>query len=627
MTAPAAYLPIGTVLTDRYEILREIGRGGYSVVFAARDRDLGTDVAIKLLVPPPAVAHIARERMRREVQAVRGLSHQHIVAVHDFVEDGPHSFIVMELISGSDLGVRVARRQPLAVDEVARIGEEVAEALAFAHVRGVLHRDVKPQNILIDSGGRARLTDFGSAKLDGQMTVTQTGGVVGTIPYTAPEVLSGHRGDARADIYALGLTLFYALTGRLPGGPGSRLPPPALSGGHHPGECRDGVPAWLDQIIARATEAEPGFRFPAASDLRAALQARAGEHLAMSPAGHQTVEFCLSCGSSDTFGMSPCPECGGTRPRNADTLVFVVPPAKRKDRLAVALDLAGLSPHPVSHADLQQATRGRRALVRIPARRAASVVRHLTARNIPAQAVPKAHAWAAVPLPLYALAGAIVVVGSLAGMLALPALLWTSPVVAGLLVIGGHRTAHTPILRAAHDGAGKLPHELASRVTRTLAVLGPGATRRMVADIVTLGRAVLADLPATDGTGDERATIVELLAHVSDVAEDLANVERALTALETHRDRFAADPARWLDALSRCERAHDRRVQQLLDVLSILARLKAQGTISDATAQEEFAELTRRLERDADARALAEAAIEELLAVDAGRGEAPREIS
>jgi len=617
MTAPAAYLPIGTVLTDRYEILREIGRGGYSVVFAARDRDLGTDVAIKLLVPPPAVAHIARERMRREVQAVRGLSHQHIVAVHDFVEDGPHSFIVMELVDGSDLGIRVAQRQPLATDEVARIGEEVAEALAFAHARGVLHRDVKPQNILIDSGGRTRLTDFGSAKLDGQMTVTQTGALVGTIPYSAPEVLSGHRGDARADIYALGLTLFYALTGRLPGSPGSRLPPPAMPDGHHPGQCRDGVPDWLDRVIARATAAEPGLRFPAASDLRAALRARAGHHFACSPAGHQMVEFCLNCGSSDTFGMSPCPECGGTRPKNADTLVFVVPPAKRKNRLAVALKLAELSPHPVSQADLRHATHGRRALVRIPAHHAASVVRYLTARDIPVQAVPKAHAWAAVPLPLYALAGAIVVIGSLAGMLTLPAMLWTSPVVAGLLVIGGHRTAHTPILPAARDGAEKLPHELVSRITRTMAVLGPGATRRMVADIVTLGHAVLADFPATDGNGEERANIVGLLARVSDVADDLANLERALAALEAHRDRFAADPARWLDALSQCERAHDRQVQQLLDVLSILARLEGQGTMSDSMSREELVERTRRLERDADARALAEAEIEQLLAVDA----------
>ena len=377
-----------------------------------------------------------------------------------------------------------------------------------------------------------------------------------------------------------------------------------------------GVPSWLDQIIARATEAEPGLRFPAASDLRTALEARAEAHLAISSAGPRAVEFCLSCGSSDTFGMSPCPECGGTRPRNADTLVLVVPPAKRQDRLAVALNLAGLSPHPVSQAELRHATRGRRALVRIPAHRAASVVRYLTARDIPVQAVPKAHAWAAVPLPLYALAGAIVVVGSLAGMLALPTMLWTTPVVAGLLVVGGHRTAHTPIFHAAQSGARRLPHDLARRMTRTIAVLGPGTTRRMVADIMTVGQAVLADISAADGPGDQRADIVALLAGVTTVADDLANLERSLTALENHRDRFAADPARWLDALSRCERAHDRRVQQLLDVLSILARLKAQGTMSDATAQEEFAELTRRLERDAEARALAEAEIEELLAPD-----------
>jgi serine/threonine protein kinase len=106
--------------------------------------------------------------MRREVQVVRGLSHQHIVAVHDFVEDGAQSFIVMELVDGPDLAIRVARHHPLAADEVARIGEEIAGALGFAHACGVLHRDVKPQNILLDPSGRARLTDFGSAKLDGQ---------------------------------------------------------------------------------------------------------------------------------------------------------------------------------------------------------------------------------------------------------------------------------------------------------------------------------------------------------------------------------------------------------------------------------------------------------------------------
>ncbi len=136
------YLPTGSLLKGRYEILREIGRGGYSVVYAARDRELDSEVAIKLLVPPPADAHIARERMRREVHAVRGISHPNIVAVHDFLEEGHRSFVVMEYVRGPDLAVRLREEGQLDVDEVAKIGQGIAAALSVAHSRGILHRDV-----------------------------------------------------------------------------------------------------------------------------------------------------------------------------------------------------------------------------------------------------------------------------------------------------------------------------------------------------------------------------------------------------------------------------------------------------------------------------------------------------
>src|SRR5215213_3955364 len=231
MTAPG-YLAAGALLRGRYEIVREIGRGGSSGVYLARDRELDSEVAVKLLVPPPAAAHVARERMRREVQAVRGLSHANIVAVFDFLEDGPWSFIVMEYVRGPDLQVRVAERGRLDGDAVARIGRDVATALAAAHRRGILHRDVKPQNILLEPDGRARLTDFGSAKLDGQLGVTASGTLAGTLAYTAPEVLAGRRGDARADVYALGLTLYFALTGELPERSSGPLPPASSADGY-----------------------------------------------------------------------------------------------------------------------------------------------------------------------------------------------------------------------------------------------------------------------------------------------------------------------------------------------------------------------------------------------------------
>ncbi|MGH7358243.1 MAG: serine/threonine-protein kinase, partial [Gemmatimonadaceae bacterium] len=288
------YLPTGHVVGGRYEIQREIGRGGNSVVYAAHDRRVGATVAVKLLVPPPLVAHIARERMRREVLAVRGLSHQNIVAVHDLVEEDGSSLVVMEYVDGPDLQGRVRSRGSLGTDEAARLGEEIAAALAAAHGRGILHRDVKPQNILLTADGRARLTDFGSARLEGQATVTQTGSFVGTAGYTAPEVMAGERGDARSDVFALGMTLYFALLGRLPSGSRS-APPPS---GFHPRSARPDVPEWLDAVVARSTAAKPGDRFPTAAGIAEALRSRTRSDWLLAVADSAT-DFCVACGSTE----------------------------------------------------------------------------------------------------------------------------------------------------------------------------------------------------------------------------------------------------------------------------------------------------------------------------------------
>jgi len=157
--AEPTYLNPGVVLQDRYEIADEIGRGGFSIVYRARDRRIDADVAIKLLVPPPAAARLARERLRREVQAVRQLSHPNIVAVYDVVDDGPWSFVVMECVPGPDLAVRVRQRGPLDAEAAVRLGRDITAALAAAHRHGILHRDVKPQNILLaPTAGRASPT-------------------------------------------------------------------------------------------------------------------------------------------------------------------------------------------------------------------------------------------------------------------------------------------------------------------------------------------------------------------------------------------------------------------------------------------------------------------------------------
>ena len=166
--------------------------------------------------------------MRREVLAARRLSHANIVAVHDFAEEGQWSFMVMEYVAGPDLAVRVRERGPLAPDDAARLGQEMSSALSAGHRHGVLHRDVKPQNILLDPDGRARLTDFGSARLDGQTTVTATGAAVGPSTTWLPKSSHGPTRAMRArDLYSLGLTLYLGLSrdGTPAGSP--TIPPPS----------------------------------------------------------------------------------------------------------------------------------------------------------------------------------------------------------------------------------------------------------------------------------------------------------------------------------------------------------------------------------------------------------------
>ena len=328
-----SYLSIGSVLLHRFEILEEIGRGGYSVVYRARDRELNAVVAIKLLVPPPAMAQVARERMRREALAARRLAHANIVAVHDFAEDAPGCFTVMEYVAGPDLAVRLRDRGPLTVDHAARLGREIAAALSAGHRHGVLHRDVKPQNILLDPDGRARLTDFGSARLDGQTTVTATGAAVGTLDYMAPEVFRGQRGDARSDLYSLGLTLYFALTGRLPDRASPHLPPTALPEGFHPALQRTEIPGWLDRAIAGMTAARPGDRYPSGVVAAEALNSDSTEPYRPKASEAGQLDFCLMCGVADPLGLGLCPVCSAATSEGDTVHLLLHPPASTAERI------------------------------------------------------------------------------------------------------------------------------------------------------------------------------------------------------------------------------------------------------------------------------------------------------
>ena len=208
------FLAFQQALAGRYILDRELGRGGMGVVYLAREVDLDRLVAIKLLPPELAARASLRERFLGEARTAAKLSHPHIVPIHAVDEKDGFVFFVMALVEGVTLAERVRTRGPVAASEGARILREVAFALGHAHAQGVVHRDVKPDNILLEAaGGRALVADFGIAAIAGEAA---PGGVAGTPEFMRPEQALGRDVDMRSDLYSLGVTAYYALSGRLP---------------------------------------------------------------------------------------------------------------------------------------------------------------------------------------------------------------------------------------------------------------------------------------------------------------------------------------------------------------------------------------------------------------------------
>ncbi|WP_093905202.1 serine/threonine-protein kinase [Streptomyces sp. cf386] len=209
------------VIAGRYRLEARLGRGGMGVVWRATDQLLGRGVAVKELpldeTLSAAEARRQRERTFREAQAVAQLSHPHVIVVHDVVEDDERPYIVMELIDGVSLADRIAARGPVDAPEAARIGVDLLSALRTAHAAGVLHRDIKPDNVLIEHGtDRVVLTDFGIAQVPGASTLTESGSFVGSPEYTAPERMSGSGTGPASDLWSLGALLCAALSGESP---------------------------------------------------------------------------------------------------------------------------------------------------------------------------------------------------------------------------------------------------------------------------------------------------------------------------------------------------------------------------------------------------------------------------
>jgi serine/threonine-protein kinase len=257
----------GDTIAGRYELEDVVGSGGMSTVWRARDVLLERKVALKILHARYGEDDEYVERFLREARAVAQMSHPNIVTVIDRGEDRERQFIVFEYVEGQNLKQLLEKRGPLPIDEVVNLALEIARGLAFAHERGIVHRDVKPQNVLLNGDGRAKVTDFGIARsLDVERGVTQTGTVMGTSNYIAPEQASGERVGTESDVYSLGCLLFELLTGDVPF-PGDNFVAVALQHLNEPPpsvlERRPDAPprlAWLvDRALAKDPEQRPSM--------------------------------------------------------------------------------------------------------------------------------------------------------------------------------------------------------------------------------------------------------------------------------------------------------------------------------------------------------------------------------
>jgi hypothetical protein len=258
-------LDFAAALAPQYDIERELGRGGMGIVYLAKDTRLDRHVAIKTL--PPHLAHdpVVRERFLREARTAGALSHQNIVPIHRADDIGGHVFFVMGYVDGESLAQRVRRLGRIDPGEVVRILIDIANALGYAHLRGIIHRDVKAENILIEaSSGRALMTDFGIARLAEAAPLTSTGQLLGTVYYLSPEQVSGNTIDGRSDIYSLGVVAYLALSGQFPFDAElasavlishvTKPAPPIIT------RAPD-VPRELAEIIDRCLAKEPSARF------------------------------------------------------------------------------------------------------------------------------------------------------------------------------------------------------------------------------------------------------------------------------------------------------------------------------------------------------------------------------
>src|SRR3954452_19227933 len=271
---PVSDTLIGTVFDGRYRVLRKLGTGGMANVYLAEDQELGCNVAIKILDDRHSTDDQFIERFRREAKNAAGLSHPNIVSIYDRGEAEGSYYIAMEFLDGRTLKELITEKGPVPIRLAIDYARQILAAVGFAHKHGIVHRDVKPHNVLVSGEGQLKVTDFGIARY-GASQMTEVGSIIGTAQYLSPEQARGQQVRPPADLYSLGVVLYEMLTGHVPFEGDSAV---AIAMKHvseiprPPSELNPAIPASLEQVVLRALAKDPALRYASADEMAADLE-------------------------------------------------------------------------------------------------------------------------------------------------------------------------------------------------------------------------------------------------------------------------------------------------------------------------------------------------------------------